>query len=174
MSPALILAVVIALCVVVVSRSHTTCKGCGANNTAAQANLQTALSGAETYYAANDHSYVGVDGGPHLATGVSSIAELDIGLTFIPVDQSSPTPNVVSIYAHSGSVLVITAYAKGPATCFGILSVTRSAARANFPTYPSTAKAGTYYFRGTSSASADCAAASVVPTALSTTGFPTA
>ena len=95
-------------------------RGCGANNTAAQANLQTALSGAETYYAANDHSYVGVDGGPHLATGVSSIAELDIGLMFIPVDQSSPTPNVVSIYAHSGSALVITAYGRGrrPALAF--------------------------------------------------------
>ena len=92
---------------------------CDANNTAAQANLQTALTGAETYYAANDHSYVGIDGGPQLPAGVSSISEIDIGLTFIAGDQSSPAPNVVSIYAPSPSVVVVTAYAQGDSDLLG-------------------------------------------------------
>ena len=138
MSPALILAVVIALCVVVVSRSHQTCERCDANNTAAQANIQTALNGAETYYAANDHSFVGIDGGPQLPAGVSSISEIDIGLTFIAGDQSSPAPNVVSIYAASPSVVVVTAYLKAIQTCWGILSVARRRAAAYFPAYPDT------------------------------------
>lgn len=118
--------------------------------------------------------HVGIDGGLQLAAGVSSIAEIDIGLTFIPGDESSSSPNVVSVDAHSGSVLVMTAYAKGPATCFGILSVARTRAHPYFPAYPITAIVGTYYFKGTSSASANCAAAKVDPTALSTTGFPAA
>ena len=174
MSPALILAVVIALCVVVVSRSHTTCNRCDANNTAAQANLQTALIGAGTYYASNDHSYLGIDGGPQLPAGVSSISEIEIGLTFISGNHPSTAPNIISIVAASPSVVVVTAYAKGPATCFGILHVARSREHPYFPAYPSTANVGTYYFKGTSSSSADCAATNVVPTAVNTTGFPAA
>ena len=106
-------------------RRHRSLRRCGLSlahdlralrrrTTRREANLQTALSGAETYYAANDHSYVGIDGGPELPAGVSSISEIEIGLTFIPGNQSSPAPNVVSIYAHGPSVVVVTAYAKGP------------------------------------------------------------
>jgi hypothetical protein len=173
-SPALILAVVIALVVVVVSRSHPTCNRCDENNTAAQANLQTALTGAETYYASNSHSYVGVDGGPQLATGVSSIAELEIGLTFIPGHQASTGPNIISIVAASPSVVVVTAYSKAIQTCWGILRVARARAGPYFPAYPSTGAAGLYYFHGGSSSSAACMAATVMPTALNATGFPAA
>lgn len=132
------------------------------------------MTGAATFYASNHNTYVGIAGGPQLEAVVSSIAEIDSELTLIPGNQSSPAPNVVSVYAHSGSVLVMTAYAKEPATCFGILSVARTRARPYFRAYPSTARAGTYYFTGASSASPTCAAASVVPTALNTSGFPSA
>jgi hypothetical protein len=171
---ALTLAVVIALCVVEVPRSHPSYSKCCANNAAAQANLQTALTGAETYYASNGHSYVGIDGAPELPAGESSISEIEIGLTFIPGHQSSPAPNIVSIYAHGPSVVVMTAYGKGIQTCWGILRVARSRARPYFPAYPATASVGTFYFHGGSSASSDCMAATVMPTALSTTGFPAA
>ena len=171
---ALTLAVAIAL--YIVSRpAYNACAGsirCP-NTTAAQANLQTALTGAATFYASNHDSYVGIDGGPQLPAGVSSIAGIT-GLRYVAGYRASTDPNMVSIYSPSRSVLVVTAYSKGLQTCFGILRVPRSRAHPYFPAYPSTANVGTFYFRGTSSASADCTAASVVPTALNTTGFPAA
>ena len=118
---ALTLAVAIALCVVEFSPSHPTEIGPGANSTAAQANLQTAMTGAATFYASNHDSYVGIDGGPQLPAGVSSIAELDIGLTFIAGHQASTGPNIISIVAPSPLVVVVTAYGKGIQTCWGIL-----------------------------------------------------
>ena len=49
-----------------------------------------------------------------LPAGVSSISEIDIGLTFLTGDESSPAPNVVSIfYAAGRSVVVVTAYLEG-------------------------------------------------------------
>lgn len=170
---ALTLAVAIALCVVEFSHFRPTEIGPSANSTAAQANLQTAMTGAATFYASNHDSYVGIDGGPQLPAGVSSIAGIT-GLRYVAGYRASTDPNMVSIYSPSRSVLVVTAYSKGLQTCFGILRVPRSRAHPYFPAYPSTANVGTFYFRGTSSASADCTAASVVPTALNTTGFPAA
>ena len=169
---ALTLAVVIALCVVESSRAHPTEIGPGANSTAAQANLQTAMMGAATFYASNHDSYVGIDGGPQLPAGVSSIADLDIGLTFIAGHQASTGPNIISIVAASPSVVIMTGYGKGIQTCWGILRVARSRARPYFPAYPSTASVGTFYFHGGSSSSGDCMAATVMPTALNTSGFP--
>jgi hypothetical protein len=171
---ALTFAVVIALCVVEFSHSLPSYSKCCANNTPAQANLQTALTGAETYYASNNHSYVGIDGGPLLPVGVSSVAELDTGLKFIPGNHASTGPDYISIYTPSGSVLVMTAYSKGIQTCWGLLRVTRTRGGPYFPAYPATASVGTFYFHGGSSASADCMAAAVMPTALNTTGFPSA
>jgi len=105
---------------------------------------------------------------------VSSIAEIDIGLTYIAGDQASTGPNVISIVAPSRSVLVMTAYSKRTRTCWSVLRVARNRAGPYLHAYPSTVNRGTFYFRGTSSASSDCMAATVMPTALSTTGFPAA
>jgi type II secretory pathway pseudopilin PulG len=44
-----------------------------ANNTAPQANLQTALTGADTFYTSNNQTYAGLYGG----TGVSTITAID-------------------------------------------------------------------------------------------------
>ena len=51
---------------------------------------------------------------------MSSIAEIDIGLTFIAGHQASTGPNIVSIVAPSPSVVVMTAYSKGIRTCWGV------------------------------------------------------
>jgi len=51
-----------------------------ANNTAAQANLQTALTGADTYYTSNNQTYTGLYAG---GTGVSGITAIDTGLTYV-------------------------------------------------------------------------------------------
>jgi hypothetical protein len=168
---ALTLAVVIALCVVEFSHLRPTEIGPGANSTAAQANLQTAMTGAATFYASNHDSYVGIDGGPQLAAGVSSIAEMT-ELTYVAGYRASTDPNMVSIYAPSRSVLVVTAYGMETRTCWGVLRVARTRTRPYFPAYSSTANVGTYYFHGGSSSSASCEAATVVPVALSTSGFP--
>jgi type IV pilus assembly protein PilA len=51
-----------------------------ANNTAAQANLQTALTGADTFYTSNNQTYSNLMGGS--ASGVSTITAIDTGLTY--------------------------------------------------------------------------------------------
>src|ERR1035441_1593894 len=56
-----------------------------ANNTAAQANLQTALTGADTYYTSNNQSYNGIYG----VTGVSGITAIDTGLTYRSEEHTS-------------------------------------------------------------------------------------
>ena len=131
------------------------------------------MMGAATFYASNHDSYVGIDGGRQLPTGVSSIAEITT-LRYVAGYSASTSPNMISIYAPSRFVLVVTAYGRETRTCWGILRVARSRARPYFPAYPSTANMGTYYFKGVSSPSAACMATSVVPTALNTTGFPAA
>jgi hypothetical protein len=170
---ALTLAVAIALCVVEFSHFRPTEIGPSANSTAAQANLQTAMTGAATFYASNHDSYVGIDGGPQLPVGESSIAEIT-ELRYVSGYRASTGPNFVSIYAPSKSVLVVTAYGRETRTCWGVLRVAQTRADPYFAAFPSTAAAGTYYFHGASSSSANCMAATVMPTALNTTGFPAA
>jgi hypothetical protein len=105
---------------------------------------------------------------------VSSIAELDTGLTYVPGHQGSTNSAVISIYAPNRSVLVLTAYGPGLQTCWGILSMKLSRTSPYFQTFPRTARSGTFYFRKASSASTHCAAARILPSALSTSGFPAA
>src|ERR1039457_5685934 len=56
-----------------------------ANNTAEQANLQTALTGADTFYTANNQTYSGLLGG----AGVSTITAIDTGLTYVSGSAST-------------------------------------------------------------------------------------
>ena len=163
------LGVVVALCV-----------GCGASALplapfgAAQANLETAMTAATSFYSSNRDSYVGIGGGAQLPGAVSSIAELDTGLTYVPGHQGSTNSAVISIYAPNRSVLVLTAYGPGLQTCWGILSMKLSRTSPYFQTFPRTARSGTFYFRKASSASTHCAAARILPSVLSTSGFPAA
>jgi hypothetical protein len=168
---ALTIAVAIALCVLYPLRATpTNMNNSGPNDgTAAQANLQTALPGAQMYYRSNHDSFIGIDGGPQLSAGVSSIAEISFGLTFVGGHQSSTAPNVVSIVAPSPSVLIMTAYNNRAQICWGLLTVAHTRARPYFQAFPTTAAVGTYYLKGVSS---DCVAATMVPTALSRNGWP--
>ena len=172
--PRVTLAVAIALCIVWNLSPNDSNDTRGNPGDATQANLLTTLGGGGMFYSANNHNFEGITGGPQLPAGVSSIAEIDIGLTYVAGDQASTGPNVISIVAPRRSILVMTAYSQRTRTCWGILRVVRTRASPFFPAYPSTASMGTFYFRGTSSASADCMAATVMPTALNTTGFPAA
>lgn len=153
------------------------CAGCGSSSlpraedvSAAQANLQTALAGARAFYASNGDSYAGITAGEPPTPAASSIVEIDTGLRYVPGQERSTGPDVVSMYSPDGSVLLIVAYEQSAKTCLGVLSLKQSRDRPYFSAFPSTVTAGTYYFR---TGAANCLAATTHPTALGTTGFPT-
>ena len=137
----------------------------GANNTAAQANLQTALTGADTFYTDSNQTFSGVYGG----TGVSTITAIDTGLSYVTGTTSSSGPHVVSIYATgAGSVLILTAYAAGTHDCWGILDI-KSTQGSTVLTKTAT---GTYYFLQTGSSTSSCKANGATETAIQSGGFP--
>src|SRR5208283_400542 len=149
------------------------CVACGTSgepqaltDDAAQSNLQTALSGGRVFYASNNDSFTGVNGGASLVPGVSSISELATGLKYVAGHEASSASNVISIDAPSRSVLLLTAYEPGLRTCWGILILKHSRSGPYFPAYPVTAQLGTFFLRGGSSRSWNCAASRVVPSAL--------
>jgi hypothetical protein len=100
------------------------CVGCGtsglplaATAEPAQSNLQTALTGSGVFYSSNHDSYMGIGGGFRLAAEVSPISELDTGLRYISAHRASAGSNMISMYAPSSSVLVLTAYSPGLRSC---------------------------------------------------------
>lgn len=137
-------------------------------DTAAQTKVLHAMTGAGIFYRSNNQSYEGVEGGPQLRAGVPAISAIHRVATFVPGDQAPTEPGMVSIYAASESVLVLTAYSNETQTCWGVLSVSRRQARPYFSGFPSTADVGTFRFKGAQ----NCGAASVVPAALSPSRFP--
>jgi len=93
-----------------------------ANDTAAQANLQTALTGAKTYYTEQNQSYQSIDN-----TATSNIQSIDVGLSFVTKTGASTGPSVISLddlYPANGTVLGLVAWAKGTRNCWGIDDVT--------------------------------------------------
>ena len=90
-----------------------------ANDTAAQANLQTALTGAKSYYTQQNQTYTNI---MNLTT--SNIISIDVGLSFVTAAAPSSGPQVVSIDNVNGSRLVMVAWAKGTRNCWGVVDVT--------------------------------------------------
>lgn len=142
-----------------------------ANNTAAQDNLQTALSGAKAYYTdSGQQSYSNV---MTSSVGASDIQQIDTGLSFTA--GLSTQARLVSLYKPAnGSYIVLTAYSPGTRDCWGIVDV---------PTAQSTAvqgmtQPGTLFFVERQ-ASGNCqastyAAGGTAASATSQTGFPPA
>lgn len=134
-----------------------------ANNTAAQANLKSALTGSDTYYATvGAQSYSGLD-----ATGGTSISSIGTGLTYYS-GSSSTGPQIVSLYVPNGGIVVMTALAKGSLDCWGIVDIKTSQASA----VDGEQAVGTYYFVKRHSSASGCVASTVTPTAISATAFP--
>jgi type IV pilus assembly protein PilA len=129
-----------------------------ANNTAAQANLNTALVNSDTYYTGNGSSFTDI------LTADDSIQTEGTGLTFVNADKDSTGPNVVSVWTtDSGSTVVLTALSKGTDICYGVMLM-----QAVGNTLGETA-AGTYYFTTPGPA---CAASVVTPSNVQTGSFP--
>ena len=143
-----------------------------ANNTAAQANLQTALTGADTFYTANNQTYSNLYFG---AAGVSSISAIDTGLTYQSATATTKS-NVISLY-YSGKngFLVLTAYSPGTKDCWIIIDQKAAQGSAVITGEPNTDWATGTYYAVAKNGSVSCAAASglTVPAAqFSSTGFP--
>src|SRR5271166_556021 len=94
-----------------------------ANDTASQANLQTALTGAKTFYTQQNQTYTNID---NLAT--SNINSIDVGLSFVTKATASNGPSVISIDNVNGSFLAMASWAKGTQNCWGIADVTSAQA----------------------------------------------
>jgi len=141
-----------------------------ANNTAAQANLKTALLGADTYFTTvGSQSYAYLDSS---AGGTSTISSIGTGIVYVSgsgAANSSSGPHVVSVYVvPGGNAVVFTALAHGSWDCWGILDI-KTALSSAFDTETAI---GTYYFVVKPSSASTCIASSATPTAISSTAFP--
>jgi type IV pilus assembly protein PilA len=141
-----------------------------ANNTAAQADLKTALTGADTYFmtaGAQSYSYIDSSSG-----GTSTISAVGTGLTYVSgTGASSSGPKVISLsVSNNGSVIVMTALSHGSMDCWGILDIKATLTAA----VDHETAIGTYYFVVPGSSATSCSAQSVAPTVanISTTAFP--
>ena len=139
-----------------------------ANNTAAQSNLQTALTGSKTYFESANQTYSGIYG----TTAYSNIKAVDTGLSFVSGGASavSTASNVISIYAPaSGAYVVLTSYSAGTHDCWGIEDIT-----AVGTALWGESTVGTYYgVWEVQTTNANCHANyGTTPTTISTTGFP--
>ncbi len=143
-------------------------------NTATQSNLQTALTGAKTYFTEANQSYVGILNGTQ---GASGIQQIDTALQFVTGTSSSTASRTMSVAeAQSGAVagqyLALTSYSTGTRECWGILDVT---APLGSNTYWGEAAIGTYYgvVKNSSAATCDAGTTTLFTAAtLFTGGFP--
>jgi type IV pilus assembly protein PilA len=143
-----------------------------ANNTSAQADLKTALTGADTYFmTAGAQSYSYIDSA---VGGMSTISTVGTGLVYVSgtgAANSSSGPKVISVYvSNSGNAIVMTALSHGSNDCWGILDIKAALSSA----LDHETAVGTYYFVVPSSSASACNAQSVAPTVanISTSAFP--
>lgn len=141
----------------------------GANGTAAQSNLNTALTGADTYYTDGDQSYYGVDYGPlAAAVGTSSLSQINTGLVFLSGSASTSSHSVSIAVTGSGQALVLEAWAPGQNDCWGILDIKSTQASAIL----TETAVGTYYYVKRATTASACTAGTPAESAISATGFP--
>jgi type IV pilus assembly protein PilA len=149
----------------------------GANNSAAQSNLETALTGADTYYTSVNQTFSGILSSSSTA---STLTQIDTGLTYL---DSQPSTGVRSISLRVlgsatpyGSVIEFTAYSPGTNDCWGILDVKNAqGSSSNARIVFGASRPGTYFFieqKGIATAS-NCDASNTQNLGqVSTSGFP--
>jgi hypothetical protein len=147
--------------------STTTGGGSGNQDTDAESNLQTALTGADTFFTYANQSYTGIMGG----TQYSSITEIDTGLSYVGASTTSINPSTISIRESAGLVVEMTAYAPSSGICYGILDIQGPTDPPVFPEYPETTANGTYYFSNQQGSSGYCTATITSADTLSSNGW---
>jgi type IV pilus assembly protein PilA len=109
----------------------------GANNTAAQDNLQTAITGAKAYYESNNQSYTNIDSA---SATVSNISQIGTGMQWMATGTGSTSPHQISYAVSSdGATIVLGAEAGGTKYCYYLQDQTDTVS-VNGITSP-----GTYY-----------------------------
>jgi type IV pilus assembly protein PilA len=134
-----------------------------ANNTAAQSNLQTAFTGAKTYFEAANQTYTGIFG----SNTVSNINQVDTGLQFVSGTAGSTASNQISI--TTGNVYVALTSFSGPTKdCWGILDITATLSTAVW----GQTLVGTYFGVLKNSTAGACKATTTALASLVQNGFP--
>lgn len=134
-----------------------------ANNTTVQANLQTALTGANAYWTQEGQTYAGIDGTGNPA--VSNISDIDTGVNYVSGTNSSGL-NVVSLWTDGSTSLVLSAWAPGTHDCWSILDL-----KAPTTIWGQSLDMGTYYALDANVGAADCVAdGTAAPTTGTLTG----
>ncbi len=131
----------------------------GANNTAAQSNLQNALTGAKVYFTDSGQTYNGLLT-PSAST--SDIQQIGTGLSYISTAAgNSSSAHLISVHSSAdGSALVLAAWASGSGDCWYLVDDTSSVAETiGGTTFPAP---GTYY-DGHAEAVTACLAGSGLP-----------
>jgi type IV pilus assembly protein PilA len=145
-----------------------------ANNTAAQADLKTALTGADTYFTASGQTYAFLDAPGGTASTISMIGTGEVYVSGTSAQGgASSGPHVISLYVlGTGSAVVLTALAHGSLSdCWGILDIkTNLGASA----WHGESAVGTYYFVAHNATATSCVAQTVTPASISSQAFPAA
>jgi type IV pilus assembly protein PilA len=139
-----------------------------ANNTASQANLQTALTGADTFYTANNQTYSNI---MTSGQGVSTITAIDTGLSFVA--GASSKSNIISILGNGTSGwLVLASYAPGTKDCW--IVVDQKAAQSANVAGNANHATGTYYgvIKNVTTTATCTAALNLAGTGFTSSGFP--
>jgi hypothetical protein len=145
----------------------TTPQGSTAFDAEAQSNLQTALTAAKTYYAANSQSFAGLT--DQASSSVSSIQQIDTGLSYLSGGSSGAPGQISTAVISGGSVVILAAWAPVANNCWGILDL----ATVQIPPIEGFTQPGLYYFL--IAGAQDCNAASLFSynvTGFSENGFP--
>ena len=140
-----------------------------ANNTAAQSNLQTALTGAKTYFEQANQTYYQINtaGSPY-----STISQVDTGLTYYTGSTASTASNQISLNTANGSAdVILAAYSAGTKECWAVEDNTASGGT---PMFGSAIVGTTYAVWRTGQSPTTCKGTQTTPSAISTTGFPAA
>ncbi len=146
----------------------------GANNTAAQSNLQNALTGAKTYFTDSNQSYTGIE----TSTTTSNISQIGTGLTWVSggKSQASTATGIVSaqVTGTNGAALILTIDSAGTHTCWVLVDNTvGSPTVAVAPlTLAESKNAGTWFGSEAAPASGCVASTTMTVTNFQTTGFP--
>jgi type IV pilus assembly protein PilA len=142
----------------------------GANGTVAQSNLNTALTGADSYYTTGAQTYNGLT----TSTQYSNINQIDTGLSFIS-GNSTQAHEISYVVGGSGQVITLADYAPGQNDCWGIVDI--KATQSSGTNSAGQTAVGTYYavVKNVSS-STGCNAASIdaLTSGVKTSGFPPA
>jgi hypothetical protein len=162
----IVIAVVILIVTLAGSGKSSTAGSLGTHDTAAESNLQTALTGADTFYSANA-TYNGIMGG----TTYTPITAISTGLVFVGASTASTASDMISVRESGDEVVEMTAYSAFSGACLGVLDITSALNAPFFASYPQTAAVKTYYFSSPQSRAGDCKATMMSAQHLSSNGW---